>query len=78
MIGDTKGNQLFIGVSPATAGGSLGPYKKLPGENNRPMMSANFTVTMDSKGVFTGVKQGDQTYSITDWNKMNQNKPVQK
>lgn len=27
---------------------------------------------------FTGVKQGDRSYSVADWNKVNQNKPVQK
>ena len=72
FIGDTKGNQLFIGVSPANGN----PYISLFGDNDRPMMSANFTVTMDKKGVFTGVLQGDKKYSIIDWNKMNQNKPV--
>jgi RHS repeat-associated protein len=72
FIGDSKGNQLFIGVSPANGN----PYTSLPGDNDRPMMSANFTVTMDNKGGFTGVLQGDKKYSITDWNKMNQNKPI--
>lgn len=75
FIGDTKGNQLFIGVSPADAG-TTGPYTQLPGDNSRPMMSASFTITMDSNGVFTGVKQGDKTYSMADWNKMNQNQPT--
>jgi RHS repeat-associated protein len=75
FIGDTKGNQLFIGVSPANAG-TTGPFTQLPGDNNRPMMTANFTITMDSNGVFTGVKQGDKTYSVADWNTMNQNKPT--
>lgn len=51
LIGDTKGNQLFIGVSPANGN----PYTSLPGDNDRPMMSTNFTVTMDKEGVFTGV-----------------------
>ncbi|WPV69690.1 hypothetical protein [Chitinophaga sp. LS1] len=67
---------LFIGVSAANGN----PYTSLPGNNNnnnnRSMMSANFTVTMDDMGVFTGVQQGNKTYSITDWNKMNQNKPT--
>jgi RHS repeat-associated protein len=75
FIGDTKGNQLFIGVSPANAG-TEGPYTHLGGENERPMMSANFTVTMDKKGGFTGVVQGDKKYSVEDWNKLNQNKPT--
>jgi hypothetical protein len=72
MIGDTKGNQLFIGVSPANGN----PYTSLPGDNDRPMMQANFTITMDSKGVFTGVQQGDKKYTTAEWNKMNQNKPT--
>ncbi|UTA66872.1 RHS repeat domain-containing protein [Emticicia sp. 21SJ11W-3] len=78
MIGDTKGNQLMIGVSPAVGN----PYTSLPGDNNRPMMSANFTVTMDKKGVFTGVVVGSgknaTTYSISDWNKMMQSTPAVK
>ena len=76
MIGDTKGNQLLIWVSPATAGASLGPYEKLVFDNYRPMVSANFTITMDNKGVFTGVQWGDKKYTITEWNKMNQSKPT--
>lgn len=72
MIADTKGNQLFIGVSPANGN----PYTSLPGDNDRPMMQANFTITMDKKGVFTGVQQGDKKYTTAEWNKMNQNKPT--
>jgi len=74
FIGDTKGTQVFIGVSAADGN----PYTSLPGDNSRSMMSANFTITMDSKGAFTGVQQGNKTYSIADWNKMNQNKPTVK
>lgn len=77
FIKDTKGNPLFIGVSPANAG-TEGPSTSLPWENNRPMMSASFTITMDKKGVFTGVVQGDKKYSTSDWNKMNQTKPTVK
>ena len=61
----------MIGVSPAIAG-TEGPYTALVGDNNRPMMSANFTVTMDENGVFTGVQQGNKNYSIGDWNKMHE------
>ncbi|WP_426473371.1 DUF6443 domain-containing protein [Chryseobacterium balustinum] len=71
MIADTGGNQLMIGVSPAIAG-TEGPYTALVGDNTRPMMSANFTVTMDENGVFTGVQQGNKNYSIGDWNKMHE------
>lgn len=72
MIRDTKGNQLFKGVSAANGN----PYTSLPGDNDRPMMQANFTITMDNKGVFKGVQQGDKKYTTREWNKMNQNKPT--
>jgi hypothetical protein len=46
------------------------------------MMSANFTVTMDKNGVFTGVVVGTgkdaKTYSVADWNKMMQSQPTTK
>ena len=74
FMGDTKGNQLFIGVS--AANGS--PYTNLEGDNERPMMSANFTVSMDKNGVFTGVSQGDKKYTTAEWNKMNQTQPTAK
>jgi RHS repeat-associated protein len=78
MIGDTKGNMLMIGVSPAIGN----PYTSLPGDGNKSMMSANFTVTMDGKGVFTGVVVGSgknaTTYSVSDWNKMMQSTPAVK
>ncbi|WP_214831784.1 hypothetical protein [Chryseobacterium sp. ISL-6] len=41
-------------------------------------MSNNFTVTMDKNGVFTGVQQGDKTYSVSDWNKTMQSTPAVK
>ena len=80
FIGDTKGNQLFIGVSPAVGfedKQSFGPYEKLPGDNNLPMMSNSFTVLIDKNGVFTGVKQGNKNYSIGQWNKLMQAKPTE-
>lgn len=72
MIGDTAGTQLMIGVSPAIGN----PFTSLPGDGGKQMMSANFTVTMDGKGVFTGVQQGDKTYSVGDWNKMMTSTPA--
>ncbi|MBO9584425.1 MAG: RHS repeat-associated core domain-containing protein [Flavobacterium sp.] len=69
---DTGGNALFMGVSPYEGN----PYTSLPGDNNRQMMSNSFTVTMDDKGVFTGVVQGDKTYTTSEWNKMYQGQPV--
>jgi hypothetical protein len=72
MIGDTKGNQLMIGVSPAIGN----PYTSLPGDGDKQMMSASFNVTMDKNVVFTGVQQGDKNYSVGDWNKMMTSTPA--
>ena len=72
FIQDTKGNALFIGVSPYDGN----PYTSLPGDNDRPMMTSNFTATIDENGVFTGIKMGDKTYSVQEWNKMMQSTPL--
>ncbi|MET3036158.1 hypothetical protein ABXT08_08655 [Chryseobacterium sp. NRRL B-14859] len=40
------------------------------------MMTSNFTATIDKNGVFTGVKMGDTTYTLQEWNKMMQSMPV--
>lgn len=76
FIGDSKGNQLFIGVSPAGANAVTGPYTNLPFDENRPMMTSDFTVQTDKSGIFTGVQQGDKTYTPGEWNKMMQSKPT--
>jgi RHS repeat-associated protein len=74
FISDTKGNSLFIGVSPYDGNPATG----LPGDNKREMMSSSFTVTIDKAGVFTGVKQGKTTYTMEEWNKMIQRQPLDK
>ncbi len=81
FIGDTRGNQIFIGVSPAVGFDDrqeFGPFEQLPGDNHRQMMSSSFTITMDKDGVFTGVQQGNKTYSIADWNKRMQSTQLEK
>ncbi len=73
FIRDTKGNALLIGVSPYDGN----PYKSLPGDDNdRPMMTANFSVNIDKNGVFTGIKMGTTIFSIQEWNKMMQSTPL--
>lgn len=74
FIADSEKKQLFIGVSPAIGN----PYTSLPGDGDRPMMSTNFTITLDKNGAFTGVKQGNKTYSVADWNKMIQSQSTTK
>ncbi len=76
FIGDTKGQQLMVIASPAQGN----PLMSLPGKNNRPMGSANFTITINAKGEFTGVVTGTgkdmKTYSVADWNKKLQATPT--
>ncbi|UKB84404.1 hypothetical protein LF887_01775 [Chryseobacterium sp. MEBOG06] len=73
FIQDTKGNALFIGVSPYDGN----PYTSLPGEDNdRSMMTANFSVNIDKNGVFTGIKMGKTIFSIQEWNTMMQSTPL--
>jgi RHS repeat-associated protein len=78
IISDTKGNMLMIGVSPAIGN----PYTSLPGKGNKSMMAVNFTVTMDKKGVFTGVVTGSgknaKKYSVGDWNNRLKSTPAVK
>ncbi|MGY0408755.1 MAG: RHS repeat domain-containing protein, partial [Polaribacter sp.] len=47
----------------------VGGIGKLFGENKRPTFSVNMQVNIDSKGNFTGVTQGDKTYTVQEWNK---------
>jgi hypothetical protein len=74
FIGDKSGNQLFIGISPADGN----PYTSLPFDYNRPMMKADFNVSLDKDGNFTGVQQGDKKYSVQDWNSKMKQQPTTK
>lgn len=40
----------------------------MPGDNDRIMAQMNITILLASDGSFTGVKQGDKTYTIDEWN----------
>lgn len=66
FITDPSGNNVFIGVG--FYEGS--PFSSLDGENKRDISSFNFSITTDNDGNFTGVQMGDQSYSISDWNKL--------
>nr|WP_315176519.1 DUF6443 domain-containing protein [uncultured Flavobacterium sp.] len=57
-------NGVFIGASMEQGG-----LPDLYGDNKNTLIEANFQITTDGKGNFTGVKQGDKSYSIEDWNK---------
>jgi RHS repeat-associated protein len=78
FIGDTKGQQLMIIASPYEGN----PYISLPGDGNKAMGSANFTITINDKGEFTGVRTGSgkdaKTYTIEQWNKQLQSTELEK
>jgi RHS repeat-associated protein len=69
FITDTKGNNLFIGVSPYEGN----PYTSLPGDNNKSMMNSEFTVNINDKGVFQSVSMGKKNYTIEAWNDIMKN-----
>jgi len=37
-------------------------------DNNLPLFNVNMEIKIDKKGNFTGVKEGDKTYSVEAWN----------
>ncbi len=45
----------------------LAPYSEI----KRPMMNITASIVTDKNGTFTGVKVGDQTISIEQWNENN-------
>ena len=71
FVGDTKGQQVFMITSPA-----LGGPENLVGDGNVPMGNDKFDIKINEKGEFTGVVQGNKTYTIADWNKMKQRAPT--
>lgn len=78
FIGDTKGQQLMVIASPYQGD----PLTSLPGDGNKAMGSANFTVTINEEGEFTGVITGSgkdaKTYTVSEWNKQLQSTPMDK
>jgi hypothetical protein len=66
FVTDPSGNNVFIGIG--FYEGS--PFSSLSGENKRDISKFSFSISTDEKGNFTGVKMGDKSYSLSDWNKM--------
>ena len=64
FVTDEAGNSVFIGVR-GYEGSILDSY----GVGDKDLVNANFSITLDDDGNFTGVTQGGETYSIEEWNK---------
>ena len=59
--GETK---VFLGAKMESGG-----LHSLFGNNKKPLFTVDMEIIFDEKGNFTGVRQGDKTYSIEEWNK---------
>lgn len=66
FISDPSGQNVFLGIGYYEGS----PFSSMDGENKRDISSFNFSISTDKKGNFTGVKMGDKSYSVSDWNKM--------
>lgn len=68
FISDQSGNNLFIGARKETGG-----LRSLVGDNKEFLFNVSMQVQFDDKGNFMGVKQGDKTYTVKQWNEKVQN-----
>jgi hypothetical protein len=57
--------KLFLGAIKEEGG-----LINLFGDNKEDLFKINMTITFDKNGNFTGVKQGDKTYTVEEWNKI--------
>lgn len=69
FVEDANGNRVFLGIFVTKFGPQEGPTNALLGDRNVPMMGINVNILADKNGIFTGVKVGDETISIDEWNK---------
>jgi len=68
-VSDADGNSVFLGIFVTQSGPQVGPTMTLAGDKNNPMMNINMGIETDKNGIFTGVRVGDKTISIDEWNK---------
>jgi len=68
-VTDAEGNQVWLGAFANQSGPDIGPFFTLAGDKNKSMINVNVGIVTDKNGIFTGVRAGDQTISIEQWNK---------
>ena len=73
FIKDPSGQSLFLGADVREGGNDNNPLILVGGANTN-IMNINVSVKIDDKGNFTGVVQGNRTWSISDWNERFRNK----
>ncbi|MEW6774624.1 MAG: hypothetical protein AB1304_11610 [Bacteroidota bacterium] len=65
FITDQSGKtKLFLGAKMETGG-----ITDLYGDNKEKLFNVNMQIQIDKSGNFIGVKEGDKTYSVEEWNK---------
>ncbi|MBD0405337.1 RHS repeat-associated core domain-containing protein [Flammeovirga sp. EKP202] len=70
-VTDATGNQVWLGAFANQEGPNMGPFITLGGDFKKPMMNINVSILTDKNGIFTGVRVGDRTISLEQWNKDN-------
>jgi len=69
FIYDSDGNSLWLGNYVTTGDRQSGPVTDLPFENEGDVsINVNISINVNSDGIFQGVTQGDQTFTIGEWN----------
>ncbi|MGS2737968.1 hypothetical protein [Sinomicrobium sp. M5D2P17] len=65
FVADQSGmTKVFLGAKQESGG-----IHSLFGDNKNPLFNVDMQIMFDSNGNFTSVRQGDQTYTIDEWNK---------
>ena len=58
-----------LGTFATKSGPNVGPFFTLAGDKDDPMININIGIVTDKEGVFTGVRVGEKTISLEQWNK---------
>lgn len=69
FVSDAQGNSIWLGAFLTADEPTLGPFFTLAGDRDRTMMNLNIGIVTDKDGIFTGVRVGNKTISIEQWNK---------
>jgi hypothetical protein len=69
FVADAEGNSISLGIFATQSGPNRGPFFTLAGDSNDPMININIGIVTDKNGIFKGVRAGDKTISLEQWNK---------
>jgi RHS repeat-associated protein len=67
FVADPSGQTVFIGVDVRAAGQDKSPTILIGGATEN-IVNTSLSIKIDGKGNFTGIVQGDKTYTVNDWN----------